>query len=122
MAAEKPVMKWQLVAWPKGPRFAKDAKGRNVSTALWRRDYLDESAAYRAAGQVHRMFPDAKLVIMPFTFKGWYWSGNSSDEVELTWCPGCNGRLNWVDDEWYCPRCGSEWHDEQIRPTENISN
>lgn len=28
-------------------------------------------------------------------------------------CPHGCGFLRWVEDEWYCPKCGDEWHDEE---------
>jgi hypothetical protein len=31
-------------------------------------------------------------------------------------CPHGCGRLQWREDQWYCPRCGDEWHDESINP------
>jgi hypothetical protein len=28
-------------------------------------------------------------------------------------CPHGCGLLQWVDDSWYCPKCGDEWHDTE---------
>lgn len=29
-------------------------------------------------------------------------------------CPSCGGSCTWADDEWYCQRCGDEWHHDTI--------
>ncbi len=112
---KKPVMKWQLTAWPNGPRSIR-VNGENRTTRLWKRDYADEKTARRAAPHIHRRYPDAVIELMPFEFRGVFWHGDSKEMERFYWCPACDGRMRWVYDQWYCPRCGNEWADETIRP------
>lgn len=62
-----PTVKWQLTAWPKGPRSIK-VDGKNRTTRLWVRDYTDKKTALRAAPHIHRRYPDAIIELMPFEF------------------------------------------------------
>ena len=113
--AQKPTCKWQLSAWPPGPRSCKDDKGHNRSTVLWSRDYDNPASANRAAPGIHKRFPDAQIEITVFEYKGWFWVAGSGATTKLYWCFTCDGRVNWCMDQWHCPRCGNEWHDEQVR-------
>lgn len=105
-------MKWRLVAFAPGKRTLK------MTEALFTREYMAEPTALRAAGQVHRRFPDANIELWPFTWKGVFWSGDSSDNEPLYWCPGCGKRLDdWSagDGTTRCRHCGDEWHEETLK-------
>jgi hypothetical protein len=106
----QPAEKWQLSAWPDGPRFARKPGGPgHVSTCLWRRDYGNPGSARRAASQVHRRYPDATIELTRFTFRGFAWFGQETET--LYWCPVCGHRLDPVEhDAYMCGGCGSEWH------------
>lgn len=42
----------------------------------------------------------------------------------LPLCPhGCYKRkpLQWVDDQWFCPKCGDEWADETLAAEADIT-
>jgi ribosomal protein L37AE/L43A len=52
----------------------------------------------------------------PYEFRGVFWHGDAKDAERFYMCPACDGRLQWADDQWHCPRCGNEWADLTIRP------
>jgi endogenous inhibitor of DNA gyrase (YacG/DUF329 family) len=113
-------IKWALEAWdPDKPRYVR-TNGINRSTVLWRREYHGpehqaRATAVRAAGQVHHRYPEARIELIRFVYRGLFWI--ASDPAEpLMWCPTCGNRMDWVDDSWHCPSCGDEWQDDIIRP------
>jgi hypothetical protein len=113
MAAAKAPEKWKLVAYPPtGPLIIKDEKTRsNRTTALWSREYGQESSAYRAVAPVRRMYPGCRVEIVHFELKagGAYW-GSVGHADRLEFCPGCGRMLNCsMGDIWHCPGCGDEW-------------
>jgi hypothetical protein len=78
----KPAIKWQLSAWPTGPKFTK-VDGHTRTTRFWVRDYADKKTALRAAPHIHRRYPDAQIELMPFKFTGFFWTGGSADAEYL---------------------------------------
>jgi hypothetical protein len=75
MAKKKaPPRKWQLQAWPPGPRFS---GGRQ--TAVFRRDYASEAAANRAASPVRRLHPGTRGEITIFEQEiGFFWMARTT--------------------------------------------
>lgn len=98
-------IKWRLVALPPGTLIIK------MGEALFDREYAEKATALRAAGQVHRQHPEARIELWSYTWDGVFWIGDSAENERLFWCPSCGKRLDdWsTTDMTACRGCGDEW-------------
>jgi len=105
------VTKWQVESRPAGPRFV-TVNGKTTYRRTFVRDYASQASALRAVSQVHRRRPGERIELARYELQACFWM--ERERVTVRFCPGCNGRLNWCEDMYHCPRCGDEWHDDHF--------
>jgi hypothetical protein len=115
----KPVQtpqKWKLEAWPEGPKRV-TVDGKPKLTRLFHRDYAGEGSALRAATQIRRRYPDARIELTRFEQQAIFWMAR--ENYVIRFCPNCDRRLLPQDEAQYiCMGCGDEWHEDHFKTTD----